>query len=80
VTLVTIFFMDRGGAQAYIHLPWVAGKRLRHYLRDPALRQYNLIGRATRSRIVNQAHAKLKLTTVLAPDETIHMVSVRRVE
>lgn len=79
MNLVTIAFADKEGSQVYIHLPWVAGKRLRHYLHDTALRQYNLVGRALRSRLVNQARIKLRLTSSLPPGETVHVVSVRRV-
>lgn len=74
---VTIHFHDRGGSPAYIHLPWLAGKRLKYYLRDPALRSYNLIGLATRSKLKDQNNHRLRLTTVLDPGAAVFVVPVR---
>ena len=78
MTVVTIAFRDKGGAQAYINLPWVSGQRLRHYLRAPALRQYNLIGLSMRSRLLKQDRTRVKLTYTLAPGDTVHVIPVRK--
>ncbi len=77
--LVTIAFRDKGGSPAHILLPWQSGKRLRQYLRDPALRGFGLVHVAIRSRVLNQDRQKRRLTSVLAPGETVHVIKVARV-
>lgn len=71
---VTIVFRDPAGAQSYIELPWQQGKRFRHYLRDPSLRRYHLVGRLQRSKAYGNDRRKLGYTSVLEPGETVHIV------
>lgn len=73
---VAIVFRDRGGNPAHILLPWQQGKRLRQYLRDPALRAYGLVHTAARSKVINQSRQKRRLTSVLSAGETVHVIKV----
>lgn len=78
MTQVTIVFREPGGAQSHIQLPWTAGKALRHYLRDPALRRYHLVGRLMRSKAYGKGRRKLGYKSVLEPDETVQIVPTQR--
>jgi hypothetical protein len=62
IDTLTVAFRDAGGSVAWVHLPWVRGRRVRDYLRDPRLRKYSLVQQARKKRVVNQDGRKLRLT------------------
>jgi hypothetical protein len=62
--LVTIAFRTKDGKRAHIHLPWSPHRRLRQYLRDPALRKFALVARVMRVGLMNEKRRKLKLNHV----------------
>ena len=74
---VAIVFRDKGGSPAHILLSWQSGKRLRQYLRHPALRKYGLLHTAAYSRVLNQDRQRRRLTSTLVPGETVHIIKVK---
>jgi hypothetical protein len=78
MSLVTIVFYDKEGSESYIQLPWCLGKRLRHYLRDPALRRYHLVGRRLKSKVYGKDRRSLGLTSTLEQDEIVHFIPTGR--
>lgn len=70
-TLVTISFPALDGRRAHIHFPWVRGKLVKHYLRDPALRKYALLEKATQIGLMNQDRRKLKLVSSPNAGDTV---------
>jgi hypothetical protein len=69
--VVTISFFAPGGEQAWIKLPWVNGRRLRDYLRDPRLRKYSLLARARREKVVNVQGRKVRLRDQLKAGDAV---------
>lgn len=77
MSYVTLYFLDKEGKQAYIELPWQAGKRLKDYLRVPAVRSYGLLGKSLTARVVTGEGQKLKSNSVLRAGETVHIINVK---
>jgi len=79
--VVIIFPNEAEGGQSYIQLPWRKGKRLRQYLRDPALRRYHLLGMFIRSRTVGntgQEVRRLRYTSELKAGETVRITPISK--
>jgi hypothetical protein len=74
--IVTIHFSNFGYGRAHINLLWVQGKKLKEYLRDPALKKYALLNQAMRlhSRgIRDRQSRRIRLTATLKPGDVIHV-------
>jgi len=71
---VTVCFLTREGV-AHIFLPWIKGKVILSYLRDPALREYALPGKllAQRLKLFDERRKKLKWRQSLNADDTIYV-------
>jgi len=61
---VTLVFPDRQGAGRVgrIRLPWVRGKQLRTYMRDPVLLELGLVGFSLRCKMFNGQKQRVHLT------------------
>lgn len=55
-------------------LPFVAGRCLRDYLRDPELRKYSVLGVAIRSRRLDQDRRRLKMRSTLSDHTTVYLL------
>lgn len=71
--LVTIVFTAPGGRRAQIDFEWVEGKRLKYYLKDPALTKYGMIGMFMRSRVQNQDLKVMRLNDCLKSGDIIFL-------
>jgi hypothetical protein len=75
---IFLVFRKADGSQAHIRLPWKPGRTLKHYLHEQPARGYHLIGRLLTSKALGKGRRKLRFTSTLEPDETVHIVRVRQ--
>lgn len=69
-----VFYRRADGAQLVHTLDYVPGQRVRDYLRAPELRRYGLVHAGLRSRLMNQHRNRLRLTSILSPDESVFLL------
>ena len=75
--IVRISFPLTGGRVVEAEFPYIRGKTIRHYLKDPTLRRYGPIGLrlgGRKIRLTNQRNEKLRLTYVPRPGDEIVLV------
>ena len=87
MSTVTIVWPSEGGRSGIVELPWLPGKRVKHYTMQPPLRQYGVGALVKKCRIYNSAQQRIKLSYVPAeggrhrfrhcPDEVAHVLRVR---
>jgi len=70
---VTIAFSVFGYERATIALPWQRGKRLKSYLRAPAVLKYELVKQALTNGAKDQYGRKIKLTTPVNPGSIVRV-------
>jgi len=72
--MITLIFPASGGRKMKAELPYVAGRTLRQYLRDPELRKYNALGMSLRMRRLDQDRRRLKMRSQISDGSTIHLM------
>ena len=72
--MITLVFPASGGRKMKAELPFVPGRTLRDYLRDPELRKYNLVGVALRSRRLDHERRRLKMRSSLVDGTTVTLM------
>ncbi len=75
----TLIFEDRRGQGRVgkCRLPWVAGKQLRAYLVEPALKENNLIAFSLRCKMYNSRKQTVRLTYTPLYGDFVVMTPVR---
>lgn len=60
--LISLVVPKKGGGSGQVFLPWVPGKSLRNYIRDPVLNGVLSVYQATYSRIIDHNNVKRRLS------------------
>jgi hypothetical protein len=68
---VTIAFSVYGYENASVWFPWIRGKKLRDYLREPQVKKYALVQQALTNGAKNESGQKIKLTKPLEPGSVV---------
>ena len=71
MSTVTIVWPSEGGRSGIVELPWLPGKRVKHYTMQPPLRQYGVGALVKKCRIYNSAQQRIKLSYVPAEGDVI---------
>lgn len=71
MSTVTIVWPSEGGRSGIVELPWLPGKRVKHYTMEQPLRQYGVGALVKKCRIYNSAQQRIKLTYVPKVGEVI---------
>lgn len=74
MSTVTIVWPRDGAGSGVIHLPWVEGRQLKHYLLAPQLRQYGVGALTKKCRIYNSDQQRIK--TIYRPRENDTIVFI----
>jgi hypothetical protein len=69
--VVTFAFPLVGGRVVVATFPWVAGKTIRSYFKDPQLASYHPTGRRMNNHMSNQRNENLRLVSVPRPGDKI---------
>lgn len=79
MTTISVVWPGDGGRSGVMHLPWVPGKKLKHYLLEPVLRQQGVGALIKKCRIYNAKQQRIRpIYTPIAGDTIVFVVSPKR--
>lgn len=74
---VQIVFPASGHRTGSIQLPWVKGKKIKHYLKSPFLHGQGLLAVRNSCRLMNDKRKRMRLADELLPNSTLFLVRTR---